>query len=126
MGTVYITVAELNGIVERRNEGVEEDRRKTILCRGGYSGRKLHMGSLGSSCLSCGHWLRAPAATFAVKLWDLEQVRFDTLCEKCFPASLIEAHRKYVAANRAPEAEDLRETMADDPILGEGGLCDRL
>jgi len=62
-----------------------------ILVKGGFSGKKLHRASNGSSCLACGHWTKTHVTRFQVA----DDVSDETLkkfhddgyemCEKCFP-----------------------------------------
>jgi len=59
-----------------------------ILVKGGRTGAKLHLATVGSSSLSCGHWTRADISAFFVSD-DLSEenliLQKARLCEKCFP-----------------------------------------
>jgi hypothetical protein len=60
---------------------------ETIFCKGGKTGRKAHLASAGSSCLSCGHWCK-----YLVSNWKLTAQQADQLerCEKCFGSKWLE------------------------------------
>ena len=76
-------------IREDMRKAKEEKEVRMIICRGGRTGRKLHAAFAGSSCLNCGHWLRASASYFKVAELTKENVeKFRAkgyeMCEKCF------------------------------------------
>ena len=57
-----------------------------ILCKGGRTGRKVHMANPGSSVTSCGHWMKHLAVHFKVDDDSLanRQAHKPHLCERCF------------------------------------------
>jgi hypothetical protein len=69
----------------------------TILCKGGWTGQKIHRASPGSSCTRCGHWLKASASYFKVAE-DTPEARErlspTVMCEKCFPQ--LTSHKETV------------------------------
>jgi hypothetical protein len=67
------------------------DEFKTILVRGGRSGRKIHLASDGGSGSYCGHWFKAHTSHFKVAD-DTEENRAKyhrNLCTKCFGENSI-------------------------------------
>ena len=66
--------------------GNATDLPEMILCHGGPTGRKIHLAHPGSSCTTCGHWMKANASYFRVAAYTpatREQHR-EHLCERCF------------------------------------------
>lgn len=86
-------------LIERaRAIDLEQDERfKRFPCRGGKSGRKIHLGHAGSSTLECGHWTGTQVSNFRVRMTVEDVVRTisgKNLCEKCFSWAISQEARQ--------------------------------
>jgi hypothetical protein len=53
-----------------------------IVCRGGRSGKKIHLAAKGSTVLNCGKWLKTSVTHFEIS--KTYRAPLGQLCEKCF------------------------------------------
>ncbi len=105
-----------------------------MVVRGGRTGRKIHLGNPGSSCLECGHWTGTQVGAFKVKLTivqALEQVKVPSsgsqflrsnLCRKCWDWAIWRLERE---AQELVEEEEVPRCSGCGAELDEdlGGHC---
>lgn len=98
-----------------------------IVVRGGRTGRKIHLGNPGSSCLECGHWTKALVGAFKVRLTivqAVEQVKvprsgspflMSNLCRKCFDWAIWRLEREAREAVE-PSQEPVEEEELEEEV----------
>ena len=108
---------------------------KTILVKGGFSGKKLHRANNGSSSLSCGHWTKTAVTRFQVadNVSDETLKKFHDdgyeMCEKCFP-QFAEANADKPKAYSGPKwhMNNNRPRIVNGEVKGaifQGTACGR-